>query len=163
MYPARLSPRPLAVALMFSALAVAPVFGADDDMAMVNPGAVKWADAPPVLPKGAKVAVLHGDPGKSGAVTMRLSLPAGYKIAPHTHTQAEQLTVITGALYLGMGEKVDASKAHALRAGGFHYLPGKTPHFAYTKAATIVQVDGQGPFDLNYINPDDNPDKSAKK
>src|SRR5688500_16038658 len=29
-------------------------------------GGIKWADAPPVLPKGAKLAVLQGDPAKPG-------------------------------------------------------------------------------------------------
>ena len=156
--------RSVALTWALSVLAAAPVLGADtaDEMKMVNPNTIKWGDAPPSLPKGAKVAVLHGDPGQPGPFTMRLSAPAGYKIAPHTHTQAEQLTIVSGALYLGMGDKADAATAHVLRTGGFHYLPGKTPHYAYTKTATVVQIDGQGPFDLNYINPDDNPDKAAK-
>jgi hypothetical protein len=128
------------------------------DAAMVNPGAVKWQDAPPSLPKGAQIAVLHGDPGKAGPYTMRLRIPAGYKIAPHTHTQSENLTVISGALYLGMGEKMDHGHAKALSAGGFHFLPGKTPHYAFTKAPTVVQVHGEGPFDIVYLNPADNPE-----
>jgi len=135
---------------------------AADEMKMVNPEAVQWSDAPPVLPKGAKLAVLHGDPGKAGPIVMRLSLPAGYKIAPHTHTKDEQLTILSGALYLGMSDKMDMKSGHAVKAGGFHYLPGGTPHYAYTKAPTIVQVNGDGPFDIKYLRPEDNPDKSAK-
>ncbi|HET9646472.1 MAG TPA: cupin domain-containing protein [Burkholderiaceae bacterium] len=130
---------------------------------MVNPAGIKWMDAPPNMPKGAKLAVLHGDPGKPGPFTLRLMAPANYKIAPHTHTQDENLTVISGSLYLAMGEKADNSKAHALKAGGFHFLPGKTAHYAFTKSPTVVQVHGEGPFDLNYINPSDNPDKGAKQ
>ena len=150
---------------LLAVLCALPLAGAlaADDMTMTNPGDIKWGDAPPNMPKGAKVAVLYGDPGKAGPFTMRLKAPAGYKIAPHTHTQAENLTVISGALYLGMGEKMEMSKAHSLKAGAFHYLPGKTPHYAFTKSPTVVQVHGEGPFDLNYINPADNPDKSAAK
>jgi quercetin dioxygenase-like cupin family protein len=133
------------------------------DSTMVNSDAVKWGDAPPSVPKGAKLAVLNGDPSKAGPFTMRLKLPAGYKIPPHTHTQSENLTVLSGELYLGMGDKLDTSHGHGLKAGGFHYLPGKTPHYAYTKAPTVVQVHGEGPFDINYLNPADNPDKSAKQ
>jgi hypothetical protein len=141
-----------------------PVAGADApaDMAMVNPGAIKWGDPPPVLPKGAKVAVLKGDPSKPGPFVMRGMFPANYKIAPHTHTQAENITVLTGTLYLGFGDKADLKKGHALKAGGFHYLPGKTAHYAYTKGPVILQVHGEGPFDLVYLNPADNPDKTAK-
>ena len=70
--------------------------------------------------------------------------------------------MISGALYLGMGEKMDRGQAKVLSAGGFHFLPVKTPHYAYTNAPTVVQVHGEGPFDINYLNPADNPDKTAK-
>lgn len=157
--------RSIAATALTSTLALAPAVAADPatDMKMVDPASIKWSDAPPSLPKGAKVAVLHGDPGKSGPFTMRLMMPAGYRIAPHTHTQAESLTVISGAMYFGMGEKAEPSKAHALRAGGFHYVPGKSAHYVFTKVPTVVQGHGEGPFDINYINPVDNPQKTAKK
>jgi mannose-6-phosphate isomerase-like protein (cupin superfamily) len=129
----------------------------------LNPNDIKWGPAPASLPKGAKVAVLHGDPGKSGPFVLRLKAPAGYKIPPHWHTQSEQLTIISGTFYLGSGDKQNASEAHAVKAGGFHYLPAKAHHYAYTKGPTVIQVNGEGPFDLNYINADDDPQKTAKK
>jgi hypothetical protein len=133
-----------------------PAQAMDDDVFM-NSGDIKWGDAPPVLPAGAKLAVLRGDPGKPGPYTLRLSMPANYRIAPHWHTQAENLTVISGTLYLGMGDKAAAKGAHALKAGGYHFLPGKAHHYAFSKGAAVVQVSGDGPFDINYINPKDNP------
>lgn len=147
-----------AVAIAFLAM---PAFGADSTM--TNPQDIKWGDAPPSVPKGAKIAVLHGDPGKEGPFTMRLQIPNGYKIAPHWHSKDENLTVISGAMYLGMGEKMDMKSAHALKPGGYHYLPAKTNHYAFSKGTTVVQVSGEGPFDINYVNPADNPDKGAKK
>jgi Domain of unknown function (DUF4437) len=130
---------------------------------MVNPDAIKWDTAPPSLPKGAQIAVLHGDPGKPGAFVMRLKVPAGYKIAPHWHSQAENQTVLSGALYLGKGDKMDAKDAHALKSGGFHYLGAKEQHYAFTKSPTVVQINGEGPFDINYVNEADDPQKTAKK
>ena len=70
------------------------------DQVFVNSSEIKWGEAPPTLPKRAKVAVLYGDPGKSGPFVVRLMAPAGYKIPPHWHTQAENLTVVSGTLYL---------------------------------------------------------------
>jgi len=139
------------------ALAQAPALAAD--AMMMNPNEIKWGDPPPQLPKGAKIAVLHGDPGKEGPFTMRLKTPAGYKIAPHFHSQDENLTVVSGSLYLGMGDKMDMKGAHALTAGGYHYLPGKTNHYAFSKGPTVIQVSGNGPFDITYINPADDPSK----
>jgi len=124
---------------------------AGDDV-FVNMEQVKWGDAPPSLPKGAKLAVLQGDPSKPGPFTLRLLAPKNYRIAPHWHSQTENLTIISGTLYLGMGDKVDAKSAHALKAGGYHHLPAKQHHYAFTKAPTIVQVSGEGPFDINYLD-----------
>jgi quercetin dioxygenase-like cupin family protein len=156
-----LSTASLFVPMMFSISALAADPGSED--VFIDPKDIKWGDAPPSLPKGAKVAVLYGDPGKNGPFAMRLKAPAGYKIPPHWHSQAENLTVISGTFYLGIGDKAEANQAHALKAGGFHHLSAKTHHYAFTKTPTIVQVHGEGPFDITYINPDDDPQNAAKK
>ncbi len=132
------------------------------EMTFTNPGDIKWGDVPPVLPKGAKIAVLAGDPFKPGAYVVRLMLPAGYKIAPHWHTQSENLTVISGAFYLGSGDAMDMAHAHVLQQGGYHSLPAKAHHFAFTKKPAVVQLNGEGPFDITYINPADDPSKPSK-
>ena len=125
-----------------------------------NAAEMKWGEAPPDLPKGAALAVLHGDPSKKAPFTLRLKMPAGYKIPPHWHTNDEQLTVVSGTLILHMGDTMDAPGS-TLATGGFHYLPGKMHHAAETKVETIVQVNGSGPFDIHYLNPADNPAKKA--
>jgi len=151
--------------LLASAAAVilAPYAAAADTPGQVymNAKEIKWGDAPPNLPKGAKIAVLSGDPGKAGPFVGRLMVPAGYKIAPHYHSTDEDLTVISGTFYLAEGDKLDAKSAHAISAGGFHHLPAKTHHFAYSKGPTVVQINAMGPFDIVYLNPDDDPSKKA--
>jgi Domain of unknown function (DUF4437) len=132
------------------------------DMIFTNPSDIKWGDVPPVLPKGAKIAVLAGDPFKPGAYVVRLMLPAGYKIPPHWHTQPENLTVISGAFYLGNGDTLDMAHAHLLQQGGYHSLPAKVHHFAFAKKATVLQIHGEGPFDITYINPADDPSKASR-
>jgi quercetin dioxygenase-like cupin family protein len=138
-----------------------PALAADD--VFMNNNDIKWGPAPPSLPKGAKAAVLYGDPGKSGPYVIRLMAPPNYKVPPHWHTQAESITVLSGTLYLGTGDKMDAAHAHALKTGGYHYLPGQVHHYAFTKTPTVIQVNADGPFDITYINPDDDPQKAAKK
>ena len=151
----------ISAVLVFAAASVAAPLQAADEVSL-NTNDIKWGAAPPVLPKGAKVAVLNGDPFKPGFYTIRLSAPANYKIAPHWHTQAEDLTIISGALYLGMGDKMDTKGAHALKTGGFHHLPGKMHHYAFSKSPTVIQISGEGPFDINYLNPKDDPSGSQK-
>jgi len=120
-----------------------------------------WGDAPPVLKKGAKMAVLQGDPGKAEPYTIRLSLPAGYRIAPHSHTQTENVTVISGTLLVGMGDTFDTKAMNTFKPGGFGSILGGVHHFAMSKGSTEVQIHGVGPFDLIYVNPADDPQKNA--
>src|SRR5947209_5293152 len=93
---------------LLSSAAVAALLLSMPASAMHGGDGIKWGDAPPNLTKGAKLAVLQGDPSKPGPFTMRLSMPAGYKVAPHWHTQAENVTVISGTFMVGMGDKADA-------------------------------------------------------
>lgn len=146
-----------AALLCLGALPVNAQDTAAGGMMMVNPSSLKWVDAPPGLPKGAKLAVLSGDPTKDGPYVVRLKTPAGYKVPPHWHTQTENLTVISGTLYLGGGDAMNMGTAHALKAGGYHYLPGGIHHYAFTKTPTVVQIHGTGPLDVKYVDPKDDP------
>ncbi len=74
-----------------------------------SPANIEWKAGPPSLPAGAKMAVLEGDPTKEGPFVMRLRAPAGYHIPPHTHPQTERVTVISGTMFLAMGENLDRS------------------------------------------------------
>ena len=88
-----------------------------------SPDQVKWGPAPPFVPPGAKIAVLEGDPtATSGDFTIRLSMPDGYKVAPHTHPHRENVTVLSGTLKVGMGETFDTGKNDGFGAGSSAYL-----------------------------------------
>ena len=127
------------------------------DHIMVKPDNVKWMDGPTSIPAGAKAAVIEGDPKAVGLFTMRLSLPAGYKIPAHWHPADEHVTVLSGALYMGVGDKYDESKLQALPVGSFAMMVTGTRHYASTKEATVIQLHGMGPWGIHYVNPADDP------
>lgn len=120
---------------------------------------VKWGDAPPSLPPGARLAVITGDPSKSEPFTLRVQMPAGYRIAPHWHPTDEHVTVLSGTFAFGMGEKFDEKALRDLSAGGYTLMTATMPHYAIAKGPTVIQVHGVGPFVLNYVNPADDPSK----
>jgi len=124
---------------------------------IVTPQEIKWGPAPPALPAGAQLAVLHGDPAKAGLFVMRLKMPKGYQLPPHRHPPTEVVTVVSGTFRLGMGETADPSKAQALPAGSFFMMPSETAHFASTDEETVVQISTNGPWDITYVNPKDDP------
>ena len=120
---------------------------------------VQWGPAPPALPPGAQISVLEGNPGAKGAVTLRLKFPANYDIPPHWHSMDERLTVMSGALRVGMGDKIDRDHSQTLDPGGFVSLPASMHHYAWTTTPTIVQISLEGPFDIFYVHPGDDPQK----
>ena len=122
---------------------------------------VKWGPPPPTLPPGAKLAVLAGDPASSGLVTLRVRMPAGYKIPPHWHPTEEHVTVLSGSLSVGMGDKLDEAQAKTLTAGGYAVAPANMHHFVFTKTGAVVQVHLNGPFGITYVNPADDPSKKT--
>jgi quercetin dioxygenase-like cupin family protein len=105
--------------------------------------------------------VISGDPSKPGLYVVRLRMPAGYKIAPHWHPTDEHVTVVSGNFALGMGEKFDKTALKTLPAGGYALLPAEMRHYAMATTAATVQVHGQGPFALTYVNAADDPSKRA--
>jgi ketosteroid isomerase-like protein len=127
--------------------------------AMVAPSALKWGDAPPSLPSGAHVAVVAGDPSQAQPFVLRLQVPAGYRIPPHWHPTAENVTVLSGTVSLGMGDTFDEAAMQDLPAGGFGTIPAEMHHYFMAKTPAIVQVHGMGPFVVNYVNPADDPSK----
>ena len=124
-------------------------------MVMLPSGAaIPWQAGPSDLPKGTQIAVLAGDPGKPGPFVLRVKFPPNTVVAPHRHTTAENLTILSGQLYHGMGEKLDKAHGDRLEPGGFVFLPGMMPHSVWTaEAESVVQVTGTGPFGLIYVNP----------
>jgi anti-sigma factor ChrR (cupin superfamily) len=129
-----------------------------DDMKMpVNASQLQWAPAPNFVPEGAEITVLSGDPSKDAPYVVRLRMPAGYKVPAHNHPTTEMVTVISGDFHLGMGDKLDEEKGMLLTAGGYAEAPARMNHYAWASSPTVVQIHGQGPFAITYVNPADDP------
>jgi quercetin dioxygenase-like cupin family protein len=135
---------------------------AADEHKIVPADSLAWSEAPPMLPAGAQVAVLYGSPKEEGLFVMRLKFPAGYHVPPHFHPVTEAVTVISGALALGMGETADRSKAQALPAGSFFALPADMAHYAFADEETVVQLSTNGPWGLTYVNAADDPRNASQ-
>jgi len=146
--------RTVIIALLLSGTAA---LAAEPMSAPVNNKDLKWMAAPNAFPKGAQLAVISGDPFKDGLYVVRLKMPKGYAIAAHNHPTSEFVTVLSGNFHIGMGDKLDKKKALVLTAGGFGEAPAKMNHYAWVTSETVVQVHGQGPFAITYVNPADDP------
>jgi quercetin dioxygenase-like cupin family protein len=125
-----------------------------------TPDTIQWGPPPPFVAQGAQFAVVEGDPTAEGSnYTVRLKMPAGYRIAPHWHPLRENVTVISGTFKVGMGDTFDTGKMASFPAGSFAYLDPDMHHYAMAATDVVVQIHGKAPVQFNYINPQDDPSK----
>lgn len=108
------------------------------------PSDIAFSEASPGKPQ---TAVLYGDPTKPGLYVTRLKFPAGLKVVPHTHPEEIRLlTVLSGTLYFGRGEKWDDEKVTPYPPGTFFSEYPGFPHFVWAKdGEVVVQITGIGP------------------
>jgi hypothetical protein len=130
--------------------------GAADAHVMVSPDELQWADVPS-LPPGARIAVIEGPMNQPAPFTIRLKLPADYRIPAHWHPAIEHVTVMSGTFYMGMGDRLDEGSATALPAGSAAIMQPGSRHYALTRGEVLLQVHGVGPWGITYVNPSDDP------
>jgi quercetin dioxygenase-like cupin family protein len=114
---------------------------------------MKWSPQGGLALPGIEQVSLVGDPSKPGPYTIRLKFPAGYKLAPHTHPDPREVTILSGTWYTGYGEQADPALFKALPAGSFYTEPANLPHFVQVREAVIIQVSGVGPSGRAFVGP----------
>lgn len=141
------------------ALAVAVLVSGATTLSAQAAPALHWQPAPSVFPAGAQMAVVSGDPGKAGPFVIQLSMPAGYRIPPHTHPTDEKVTVVKGVFLVGMGTTFDQKNTKRMTTGSKGSIKAGMAHFASAEGPTVVSVAADGPFAMTYVNPSDDPTK----
>ena len=146
--------------LVFSLAAQTKKEAAAPSHPIIHYSDLKWT---PIM-KDTDFAVVSGDPNAAGGLyVLRIRCTDGTKVPPHWHPEDENVTVMKGALLVGMGETYDETKLQTMNFGNFTTVPKEMRHFAFCKGDTIVQVHGVGPFKVNWVNPQDVPPPEAKK
>lgn len=120
---------------------------------------VPFKPGPASFEKGAEFAVLEGDPSKPGVFTMQIKLPDGFVINPHSHPNIERVTVLDGTFLLGSGTKVDKKTAEKMPEGTYTAMPRRMVHYAMAEGETIIQLTSVGPWEIDYVRPEDDPRK----
>jgi len=144
------------LALLTVGLITGTIVHAEAPPLFLTPSDIKWTEGS--LP-GSQVFILEGDPKLAETFTLRIKLPANYKIPPHWHPGPERVTVLSGTLYVGHGDLFDSTNSKPLPMGSFMVMSPMTHHFAWTNEETIIQITGIGPWKLTFVNPADDPRK----
>jgi len=122
----------------------------------VEPPSLHWF-APPLLPPGARIAVVRGDPTRPGESTLQVSMPNGYRFPPHSHPSYEHVEVKEGSLLVGVGDVLEAKLTRALTAGDSATAPAGIHHFSIAKGRTVLSVTFMGPYTITYLRAEDAP------
>jgi hypothetical protein len=152
----RESSQHLALAAFASAIVVASVAVAQNGapgVVALTPEEMKWQSQGALAAPGLEQANLVGDPARSGPYTIRLRFPKGYRILPHTHPDARDVTILSGIFATGYGERFEPANLKVLPAGSFYTEPANMPHYIYIKEDVILQVSGTGPSGRKFVNP----------
>jgi quercetin dioxygenase-like cupin family protein len=145
-------------------VAAAPVLAQTASPVVVTVNDAQWGPAPPMLPPGAQIAILAGNPMGTGFYSVRLRFPANYVIPAHSHPTDENVVVTKGAMTFGMGDKLSKTAAgnKKIQVGGYALAPTGMNHYAYAGASGAeIVLYGQGPVEFKYVNPADDP-RNAK-
>ena len=127
---------------------------AQDTMQVITPGSLTW-HAHPVF-KGAQTVILLGDPSKAGPVIQRVKFPPNYRVAPHTHSYDEVVTVLSGKFGNAMGDDIGKANGAFLPVGSVIILPKGHAHRVWSgDEEAIVQINYIGPTGVIFLNPAD--------
>src|ERR1700757_1467566 len=118
---------------------------------VITPAEMKWTAQGAYAQPGMEQLNLIGDPAKPGPYTLRLKFPKGYKIAPHSHPDAREVTILSGTFATGYGEKFDETKLKVLPAGSFYTEPANVPHYIEIREDVVLQVSGTGPSGRRFV------------
>jgi quercetin dioxygenase-like cupin family protein len=118
---------------------------------VITPAEMKWTTQGAYAQPGMEQLNLIGDPAKPGPYTLRLKFPRGYRVAPHSHPDAREVTILSGVFATGYGEKFDEAKLHVLPAGSFYTEPANLPRYIEIKEDVILQVSGAGPSSRRFV------------
>ena len=91
-------------------------------------GELKWVDNPAI--KGARQAVLWGDPAKEAYGAMK-SVPAGTVLPPHSHTSLTRFVVVSGTLSFTLED----GAPRTLGPQAYGSVPGGVKHSATCQMA----------------------------
>jgi hypothetical protein len=126
---------------------------------MIEPSEMSWKPVASMA-EGAEITVLEGDLSSGEPFTIRLRLPADYKVLPHIHPAYERVTVLSGTFYFAHGEEFRHDEARALPTGSLAIMAPGEPMFGYAgEQGTVIQLHGNGPWGIEYLNPADDPRK----
>ena len=95
---------------------------------------------------------LLGDPRQPGQFKYQLKIPAGTRVAVHQHSVAVRVKVLSGSMFIIIGEPLKSSRAQHFTAGADFVVPAHAWHDEWWDQETVLEAEGMGPMETIYRN-----------
>jgi hypothetical protein len=90
---------------------------------------------------------LVGDPSTSGSFRFQLKIPARARVEAHKHSVDVHVTVLSGSLFIIVGEPLDTARARNYPAGTSFVVPADAWHVEWWDEPTTLEGRGFGPME----------------
>lgn len=96
---------------------------------------------------------LVGDPSRDGPFKYQLKITAGTRVAAHQHSKDVHVKVLSGSMFIIIGEPLESSRAQRFAAGSGFVVPAHTWHDEWWDEETMLEAEGVGPMEtIQYEN-----------
>jgi mannose-6-phosphate isomerase-like protein (cupin superfamily) len=102
---------------------------------------------------GAFRRILVGDPRQPGPFKFQLKVPAKAHVAVHRHAIDVHVKVLSGSMFIIIGEPIDSSRTQRFIAGSVFTVPANTWHEEWWDEETVAEAEGVGPMETVYKSP----------
>ena len=110
---------------------------ANENSAQTNP---QWQPSKSV-PGGFRRDLL-GDTSKPGPFRYQLKIPAGARVAPHHHSKDVHVKVLSGSMFIIIGEPLEAHRAQHFATGSGFVVPAHAWHDEWWEEETVLEAEG---------------------
>ena len=93
---------------------------------------------------------LVGDTSQPGPFKYQLKIPAGTRVAAHQHSKEVHVKVLSGSMFIIIGEPLESSRAQRFATGSVFVVPAHAWHAEWWDEETIVEAEGVGPMETVY-------------
>lgn len=125
--------------------------GPKPDSAQVNPtDSDQWQPAtntPGVLRRN-----VVGNPEQPGPFKFQLKVPGGARAKAHRHSVDVHVKVLSGAIFIIIGEPIESSRAQRFVVGNTFVVRAHTLHEEWWDEETVLEAEGIGPMGTIYQN-----------
>jgi hypothetical protein len=93
---------------------------------------------------------LVGDTSRPGPYKYQLKITAGTRVGTHQHSNDVQVKVLSGSMFIIIGEPLESSRAQRFAAGSGFVVPAHAWHYEWWDEETVLEADGVGPMETIY-------------